>query len=391
MAFPPPSRYLLRSDFMENPAVVRLAEVARSQPVRLTSPLKVSWLVSTQCQLRCRHCWSRHDLPQTSPKILEAVARNLGNANLCRIIISGGEPTLVPDLGRYLQIIKNGGAGVALYTNGLDPLGRSSWLDHWDYERDYVQVSLDGGNRRDFEAQRCQDTFSAFLRGVALFNRRQVRLVAHYIASPFNRGDVHGAARLALDLGCEGFIAEMFYHRGRARDISLKETLATASAFNAAAAALLQDPALVNSPLKLGICFPVTVPFPVFVREAFTGPPPPLRQPLAIGTSSCVVKASGEVFPADFLDHDSAYSCGSLLHAGLAEIWEKAPGFQLLPRERNLSRALCSRCPDYPFCRGGLAERAFAGCGTFAAHDPWCHFSLARTNPGLIVADSSKE
>jgi radical SAM protein with 4Fe4S-binding SPASM domain len=130
------------------------------------------------------------------------------------------------------------------------------------------------------------------------------------------------------------------------------------------------------------------VPFPDFVRQAFPGDPPSLRLPLTIGAYSGAVKASGAVFPADFLDQNPAYACGSLVRESLAEIWEKGRGFQLLPRERDLSHTLCARCPDFPFCRGGLAERAFEGSGTFAAPDPWCHFSLARTHPGLLAADS---
>lgn len=374
---PPPSRYLLHPMMLEAPGVVRLWEDLERSGARPARPLVVSWIIGTECQLRCRHCWGRpRRMPPPSPRVRGRIVERLAEAGVCRVVLSGGEPTLVPELARYLRVLSEAGIPVSLYTNAIQPQGPGgdpSWLEAWNGEANIVQVSLDGGSPESFEAQRGRGTFARFLRGVELLRQAGARLLAHYVATPFNGADVHGAARLALALGCEGIIAELFYPAGRARAISRQHTVATAEAFNASAAALLRDPDLVGSALKLGLCFPVEVPFPDYVRAAIPPPPIPLRLPLNFARYSCVVDASGRVYPHSLLADGPAHACGSLLDTDLGSCWAEGAGFRLLPRERDLRGAMCASCEDYGFCRGGRAERAWELAGTFHTHDPHCH------------------
>lgn len=212
--------------------------------------------------------------------------------------------------------------------------------------------------------------------------RRKIRLLAHFIATPFNVADVHGAARLALELGCEGFIAELFYPAGRARTITIDQTITTAKAFNASVEVLLKDKRIITSPLKLGICFPVETRFPEYVLAALPRREIPLYQPLALGRYSCVVDFEGQVYPDSLMQGQANYACGSLLKTDLKTCWEQGAGFRLLPRERDLSHSSCASCNDFFFCQGGLALRAWEQSGTFHTHDPHCRFHFGKTFHG---------
>jgi radical SAM protein with 4Fe4S-binding SPASM domain len=384
MSFPPLSRYLLPAYMMESPATRQLGAQVSVAGVRLSLPLVVGWLVTTQCQLHCQHCWVEAPYPQASPAEQELIARRLAAEDICRVCLSGGEVTLLPELGRLVRILKEGGIPLSIYTNALavgrkTPRGRH-WLDHWDGDIDYAQVSLDGGNCEDFEAQRGKGTFAPFLKGIKFLRQHQVRLLARYIATPFNRADVHGAARLAMELGCEGFAGELFQPAGRAAAISLEDTLAAAQAFNASLETMLRDRELMSSPMQLGICFPNVVPLPVFFRDSSLQAKP-LRRAMQNGTAHCFVLPSGDIFPATYLADEPAYFCGSLLHDDLDNIWREGAGFQKMPRVRDLSQSLCASCPDFCYCQGGSEERAFRRFGTFNAHDPHCHFCRERPGP----------
>lgn len=345
--------------------------------VRLSSPLIVAWLVTTQCQLRCRHCWVETPYHQASPREQEIIARRLAAEDICRVILSGGEVTLLPGLGGLVRILKEAGLPLSIYTNAMELGGKgqggSHWLDHWDCDTDYVQVSLDGGTPEDFEAQRGKGTFASFLEGVRFLRQHQVRILARYIATPFNRGDVHAAARLAATLGCEGFAGELFQPSGRAATISLKDTIAVAHAFNASLESMLRDQELMSTPMQLGLCFPNVVPLPAFFREHLRKRKP-LHRPLQNGTAHCFVMPSGDIFPATYVADEPAYFCGSLLRDSLGNIWRKGAGYQRMPWVRDLSQTLCARCPDVSYCQGGLEEWAYKRFGTFDAHDPHCHF-----------------
>lgn len=375
--FPDPSRYLFSNYVMEIPAVKEMGSILPPLGVRLSLPMIVGWLVTTDCQLRCRHCWVDRTQPQATHRQRKTVARRLAEQEICRVSLSGGEVTLLPELGEYVRILKEADTPISIYTNAMDPIGHARgirWLECWDHKIDYVQISLDGGNKRDFEAQRGQGTFSPFLKGVELLVKNNVRLLAHYIATSYNRGDVYSAARLALELGSEAFVAEMFYPKGRAASIPFSEAIATAFRFNASVEEMLVDTELISSPMELGICPPVIVPFPKFIPEDLRQKKVNLLQPVKNGTAYCFVMPSGEVYPSAFVSDNPSYSCGFLTKENLLDIWNNGTGFEKMPRIRDLSNTPCAACPDFGFCQGGLDKRAYLRFKTYNAHDPDCHF-----------------
>ena len=374
-AFPPIERYLLTPHFMEPGAIGRMVAHGSRSNQRLERPAIVGWLVTNKCQLRCRHCWFDHHQPQATYEQRITIAHRLAEAGACRICLSGGEATLVPGLSDIVRIIKASGTPIALYTNAIDPLGRDQtcWMDHFDPATDYLQVSLDGGTRKDFERQRGPDTFERFLAGVGLLRERKARMFAHFIATPFNRARVHEAARLALRLGFEGFVAERFYARGRMLDASAADSLETARAFNASLEQLLVDSEIVDSPLKIGITFPRSLPLPDYVdTPAYQGS---FRVSLLHGNAYAFVSPVGELVPEVHLQSHSRSACGSLLEHSFSELWAKAEGLAEFPTHRDLSGALCAQCPSFSLCRGGNFQRALEAFGTVDAHDPECYFA----------------
>jgi radical SAM protein with 4Fe4S-binding SPASM domain len=385
MTYPAPDRYLLKPYMMETPALAQLARRIVDSGCRAASPIIVGWLLTPRCQLNCRHCWVKRNQPEAHAAEREKIAWKLAEANICRLSLSGGEVTLLPDLAHIVKILKSAGVPICIYTNAIAPLGPTgaeTWLDHWDFETDYVQVSLDGGNARQFECQRGKDTFELFLKGVNLLHRLGVRTMAHYVATPYNGGDVYSAAKLAFDLGCAGFSAELFYPEGKAASISYAETQETARDFNASLEQMLPDSRLMTGPMELGIAIPIAAPFPSFLRQYKPQTGAPLKIPVRNGTLHCFVTPAGKVVPAGHLENKQDFWCGSLLEQDLGEIWKNGPGFARVPRFRDLSATRCADCPDFWLCGGGREERAKDFYGVYNAPDPYCHhIKLSPTHP----------
>lgn len=376
MTYPAPGRYLLKPYMMESPALAQLAKQVIDSGGRAASPLIVGWLLTSRCQLNCRHCWVKRNQPEADAAEREKIAWKLAGANICRLSLSGGEVTLLPDLAKIVQIVKSTGTPICIYTNAIAPLGSGkaeTWLDHWDLATDYVQVSLDGGNAREFEGQRGKENFALFIKGVNLLHHHGVRTMAHYVATPYNGGDVYSAAKLALVLGCSAFSAELFYPQGKAAAINYSEAQQTARVFNASLEQMLRDSRLLGGPMELGIAVPIQVPLPAFLQQYKPQGEVPLKIPIKNGAIFCFVTPGGNVVPASHLEFTEAFCCGSLLEQDLDEIWRKGPGFARLPRFRDLSATPCADCPDFWFCRGGHEQRANDFYGTFHAPDPHCH------------------
>ncbi|MHB8108611.1 MAG: radical SAM protein [Syntrophorhabdaceae bacterium] len=360
---------------MESAAVAQLADRIIRSGNRASSPVIVGWLVTTRCQLNCRHCWVTRNQPQASQAERERIARRLAESNICRLSLSGGEVTLLPDLQNIISILKSTHTPICIYTNAINPpgVGSDSWLKLWDFETDYVQVSLDGGNAREFEGQRGKDTFTSFLEGVQLLHRLGVRTMAHFVATPFNGGSVHSAAKLASELGCAGFSAELFYPEGKAASISYNVAQKTAMDFNASMEQMLLDIQLMNGPMEIGVAIPVMAPFPSFLQQHKPANVRPLRTPMKNGAIHCFVTPAGKVVPFNHLDPNEDLACGSLLEQDLDEIWKNGPGFTDSPEYRDLSNTRCAACPDFWFCGGGREDRAYGFYGTYNAPDPYCH------------------
>ena len=90
-------------------------------------PGKISVVVFVQgCNFRCPYCHNRDlvlpeyfspEIPET--EVLEFLADRKGK--LQGVVITGGEPTIFPDLPEFLKKIKNLGFFIKLDTNGSNP------------------------------------------------------------------------------------------------------------------------------------------------------------------------------------------------------------------------------------------------------------------------------
>jgi len=368
-------RHLMTSDLMEGAAFGAMLGDLQRRGARPATPVVVGWLVTDRCQLRCRHCWvGDRRTSSLAPAARRRVAERLATPPLARVCLSGGEVTLLPDLGDLVATLKAGGRPIAVYTNAIAPLdgpAGDAWLAPWDLEVDYVMVSLDGGDAASFDGQRGRGSFAKFVAGVRALRERDVRLLAHYVASPFNGGDVRRAAALAGDLGCEAFAAEFVYPRGRARDLPWPAILAAAQDFNASALRLLDDPTLAEGPMRLALSFPNVVPGPAGLPRRRPSAAE-LLVPLTSGQTHAFVTAAGDLVPATHLRDDPGQRFGSLLEAPLAELWNLAPLVRRLPQVRDLRATRCADCEDFAWCRGGHHYRAEELAGSHDRSDPWC-------------------
>jgi len=94
----------------------------------LDYPAKISAVVFTQgCNFRCPYCHNpelvdpeQFGEPIAESYILDFLKRRLGK--LDAVVITGGEPTVQPDLIRFIQRVKKLGYLIKLDTNGSNPL-----------------------------------------------------------------------------------------------------------------------------------------------------------------------------------------------------------------------------------------------------------------------------
>jgi pyruvate formate lyase activating enzyme len=127
-------------------------------------PGRLAAVLFTQgCPLRCRYCHNAHLRPRAANAAIDwygAMAWLRSRQGLLDgVVISGGEPTIQPQLGSALQQIRELGFAAGLHTAGVHPrrlAGALPLLD-WiglDFKAPFARYSLIAGTRTSGERAR---------------------------------------------------------------------------------------------------------------------------------------------------------------------------------------------------------------------------------------------
>jgi molybdenum cofactor biosynthesis enzyme MoaA len=101
------------------------------------APLKLRFLLTSACTARCGYCHNEGQTKDNTQLSLQAITRVLdtlaaGNRQISEIVLSGGEPTLHPQLAEIARRSQASGALVSINTHGAHPglLERAlPWID----------------------------------------------------------------------------------------------------------------------------------------------------------------------------------------------------------------------------------------------------------------------
>ena len=127
----------------------------------LDYPGKVAATIFTGgCNFRCPYCHNMDlviNVPVEYRIPEETVMEHLRKRRnvLEGVCITGGEPTVQPDLRRFIEDIKELGYAVKLDTNGSDPATLKSLID--DKLVDYVAMDIKNSKERYIETAACTD------------------------------------------------------------------------------------------------------------------------------------------------------------------------------------------------------------------------------------------
>ncbi len=108
------------------------------------SPPIIAWLLTKRCNLKCMHCDSYLDTKKIIASDLITVAKKIAQSDVMIVILSGGEPMLVPNINEIITILKESGKIVKINTNGLNLSKHAEFLIN--SEVDSITISIDSMN-----------------------------------------------------------------------------------------------------------------------------------------------------------------------------------------------------------------------------------------------------
>jgi len=122
-----------------------IAEFGLSVPQKFVAPLFAVWNFTNRCNLACRHCYQDSGRAADGELSLDEkldLVDQMGRAHMPMVALSGGEPTLSPDLVPVLKQAKRYGLHMTIATNGTT-MTRERAAELAEAGARYIEISLD--------------------------------------------------------------------------------------------------------------------------------------------------------------------------------------------------------------------------------------------------------
>lgn len=325
----------------------------------LIAPRKVTWDLTTRCNLYCLHC-SNKEVPYGEDLDTENVMRileKLSDFGIQHISFSGGEPFLRKDIYCILRRAKELGIALTIATNAT-LIDEEAALSLHQIGVDSIQSSIDGIGASHDLFRGMNGAFERAVKGIKHLVSAGLTVVVTTTLMARNCGEVQNIIDLCKNMGVHAYLVNDLIPVGCGRSISeerlTNEQYVTCSRFFDEKRSALQG--------TLELLWGGVGTFKNKKKDA---------ERLVIQTRclACFhrfnIAADGTVQPCNLLP----LTAGNIVTESVEDVWN-SPLFAAL-RNRDSLRGKCGRC-DYRYSCGGCRARAYAVSGDYFAEDPRC-------------------
>ena len=339
--------------------------------MKAAAPTLVSFAVTRECNLKCKHCYSQSIDSPHPQELNTAEAKRLisqiAEAGAHLLILDGGEPLMRPDVFDLVRHSRSVGLTTVMGTNGtLITTEVAAKLVEAGIQA--LAISLDGADKETHDAFRgVEGVWEQMLRGVE--NVRQAG-IPFQIAPTLRHerwGQWGAIADKAKEWGATAVEVFDYVSVGRGEEnpefeMTVEERRAFVREYIARQRA---DDEVVYRCValpQLWVEVEKTVPEEEVLMKF-------VRSCCAAGIRYCCVLYEGTVYPCMVLQEKA----GDVREQSFLDIWQNSEVFQVL-RDRDRLEGKCGRC-DYRYVCGGARCRVYARTGSLTAEDESCWFT----------------
>lgn len=327
----------------------------------LKAPLELYWVLTNRCNIECSFCFMdaekyRGDGFELSAAEREIILREIIDNGVLKVILTGGEPTLVPEFYQYVETLRKHNIWVEVTTNGTrltaDRVARLR-----DAGVNTVQLSINGSEPAVNDPLMGR-SFARIVKSAELLRAQGLQVAFKVTVTRQNIRDVPNILRLARELDVRettvdevapigrGAANYRFLQPSREDVIWLREEIKR-----------IYDRGEYEAELES---------FTLGLEASETGPI------CALGDEDIY---SGQIF-----QYGDLYQCSmssiwgeknSVIEKGLAQAWQDLSGLMDKYLEPTKLNGFCGSCDG---CGGGCRPLAMVATG-----DPWGDFVYCST------------
>lgn len=297
------------------------------------------------CNLNCKHCIfanRREENSILSRNIIDKIVAGLASLPAAKVFLSGGEPTLHPDLCHLIYKLKsNGIEQVIVLSNGL-LIDKEYASNLKAAGTDQVRISIDGTAAAINDKIRGAGSWQHAMNALANLRRAEINTGVVYTACKRNKEDWPNLVEFASNVADALYAGEIVYWGNAHKH---EKVLALSDEEVAAFRLLLAD-----EQVRLRDRFRVNT-----EQEAGDY----RRGMCAAGREKCTITFRGFVIPCSMFDQPE-FIAGDLASEELETIWTSSPVFHRLRRLSAIRFSKCGECDYRLICGGGCRAKSYA-------------------------------
>ena len=349
-----------------------------------TAPEEIFLEITHACPMSCVHCSSFRERERRfdrnaymSVDRIKATLRSFAGCGGAKVVFSGGEPLLHPDLLPLIEYATSLGLAVRLFSSGLVGLlsreVRSINLDSATQLKrvglSKIEFNLQGATRATHERiTRTRGSFERVIESISNSRTAGLAVGVHFVPMRENYREFERLVTLARDMRVDSISVLRFVPQGRGefyRD-RLEMTAREFFEFGAELARIRKE--CVDTEIRTGC--PMNL---VTIHEQE-------REPVKCGAAktTAVILADGKVVPCAAFKQAEQFVAGSILDQEFEKIWAQAPVFEELRRfDHSKSGGGCEQCSKLAESEGLCHAQRYAASGSiYHGHDPHCASGL---------------
>jgi radical SAM protein with 4Fe4S-binding SPASM domain len=321
--------------------------------------------ITARCQCRCWFCYNRsgeaHPAEMNS-EVACSLIRRFAELGGLELRLSGGEPTLHPDLPLFIDLAGRYALLTILVSNGMIAPRMLEVLKHSPVTAYYLSLQ---GDRETHDSVRGEGSYAQCCHTAATLIAAGCRVRLSMIFHKRNQYCLEHLVRLADRLGAE-IAFNPLRPFGRA---DIADMLGTD-----------EHRRLVEKVLDLQKRFPhlkIETPWSYLLRQPITpAPPMEITRRLGCGGNALSISVDGDCFGCGQLSTLPEFCLGNIHQDDLLAIWSRSRASC-----RLVKAPLAATCNDCAYlsgspCFGGCMATALAVRGSLSAGDPYCFVDL---------------
>ena len=319
------------------------------------SPLQIGLNLTNGCNIYCLHCSRANASTEDATEFMKnwrQIIDSVLDCGVIQIFLTGGEPTLHPEIIEIIKYVKSKKIKMALLTNGLkinesliDVL-QECFTDSYDF----VHFSLDALGD-EYEKIRIGADFATVDSNLKKLTSKKINVHVVTTVSETNIDQLYDIYRYCVDNNVSGLRFIPIFLRNKSPHVIPSDEKSIKVFSN-----ILKHKKETSSPLKL-LSSPNRSVYPFSrwlsknnseIKHLF--PTDKFVCPATI--TSCEISPEGYVYPCSYFDHPDFYS-GNIFDENIATIWKRASNWTYLRNKEHVSEE-CSSCEEL--------ENCFSGC-----------------------------